>query len=69
MNRTWEKGSFTVEAAILIPFLLFLLVGVLQIGIAFFQESVRRTSYHKLKTMDTVSEFYSLQILKELGEE
>ena len=67
--QRWKKASFTIEAAILVPFLLFLFVGVLQIGITFFQNSVSRNAYKGLEKMDTVERFYHLQLLKELGED
>lgn len=67
--KMWKKGGFTVEAAILIPFLLFLFVGVLQLGITFFQYSVTRDCYEGLEGFDAVRKFYDLQMLKDVGEE
>ena len=67
--RMWKKGSFTIEAAILIPLLLFLFVGVLQIGITFFENSVRRECYEGIKNLDVVRRFYDLQIINEIGKD
>lgn len=69
MDIKMQKGSFTVEASILMPFIMLLMVNVLQIGIVFYQESVNRTINEKLTNMNAVSTFYQLQILKEVEEE
>ena len=69
IERTWKKGSFTIEAAILIPFVLLLFVGILQIGISFFQYSVTREYYEGLNELDIVRQFYNMQMLKELGKD
>lgn len=69
MTRGELKGSFTVEASILMPFIMFLMVNVLQIGISFYQESVNRNVYEKLENMNAVATFYQLQILQQIGEE
>lgn len=64
-----RKGSFTIEAVILIPFILFLFVNVLEVGIHFYQESKNREYYDNLENMDSVSKFYILQGIGEIGEE
>lgn len=69
MKGKWKKGSFTIEAAFLVPFILFLYLYVLQIGIQFFQESVIRAPYSKIKEMDVVEHFYQVQRLKDFMEE
>jgi len=69
MNQGWKKGSFTIEAAVIIPFLLFLMISVLQMGISFYQESSMRTSLIQLSGFDAVSMFYRIQIISEIGEE
>lgn len=69
MNRIMQKGSFTVEAAVYVPMMMFLVLITLRGGIAFFQESVNKDVYQGLTAMDTVSEFYTYQMIKEVGEE
>ena len=69
MKRMRHRGSFTIEAAIWVPFMMFLIMGTIQIGIMFFQESVKRESYSGLMQLDIVQEFYNYQILGEIGEE
>lgn len=69
MRRSRERGSFTIEAAIIVPFFLFLMITVLQIGIAFYQESVSREMLQKWENFRAVSMFYRLQWLDEVGEE
>ena len=63
------KGSFTIESAIIIPFILFLCIGVLQLGITFYQESVEVEYEYRLEEIDVVSTFYQLQMLKEFGKD
>lgn len=69
MNRIMQKGSFTIEAAVYVPMMMFLVLITLRGGIAFFQESMNRDVYQGLTTMDAVSEFYTYQMIKEVGEE
>lgn len=64
-----RKGSFTIEAAILIPFILFLLVSVLEMGIGLYQESKNREYYDGVKKQDIVAKFYVLQGIGAIGEE
>ncbi len=69
MSFRWQRGSFTVEAAIWVPIMVFMVMGTVQIGITFFQESVKRESYSDLVQLDIVQEFYNYQIIGEIGEE
>lgn len=69
MRFVRQKGSFTVEAAIWVPIMIFLIMNVIQLGIHFFQESRNRESYAGLMQLDIVQEFYNYQILEEIGEE
>ena len=64
-----RKGSFTIEATIMIPFILFLLLHFLEIGIQLYQKSSNRDYSDDLRAMDTVSKFYILQNIGEIGEE
>lgn len=63
------KGSYTIEAAIYIPIVLFVLFQSLEIAIDFWQQSRDREIYQKLQDLDVVEEFYGYQILEELGKE
>lgn len=69
MRGNWQKGSFTIEAAIWVPVMIFLIMNVVRLGISFFQESVNREAGVRLKELDIVQEFYNYQILGEIGEE
>lgn len=69
MRRGWNNGSFTVEAAIVIPLLIFTIMTALQMGIRFFQESATREVYPELEKLDIVEEFYYYQIIEEVGED
>lgn len=67
MDRKGVRASFTVEAAVIVPFVLFLSIGVLRIGIGFYQDSVNRKQDIKLQGMNSVERFYQLQMLEEFG--
>ncbi|MBQ8626443.1 MAG: hypothetical protein IJ419_09825 [Agathobacter sp.] len=69
MKRKWHRASFTVEAVIWIPILIFIIMTALRIGIGFFQESATREVYPELKKLDIVTEFYNYQIIGEIGKE
>lgn len=69
MDRVWRKGSFTIEASILIPFILFLMMQILQMGISFYQESVTRNLVQKESSFDAVLVFYRLQVTDQIKEE
>lgn len=64
-----RKGSFTIEATILISFILFLLMSILEMGINLYQESKNREYYDGLENMDTINKFYVLQGIGTIGEE
>ena len=64
-----HKGSFTVEASIYVPLVLFLIMNVLSTGIDFFQQSRERNKTISETEIDIVQEFYNYQNLKEIGEE
>ena len=68
-HKRMHKGSFTIEASIYIPILLFLMTNVLSIGIHFFQEAKGRSENPEIKCLDIVKEFYNYQILEEIKEE
>ncbi len=63
------KGSYTVEAAIYIPMILFLLFISLDLAIDFWQESKEREVCEELQKLDIVSEFYGYQIIDEARKE
>lgn len=63
----WNKGSYTIEASIWVPTLLFCVTMVLRIGIALYEEIAKAELV--ADEMDIVQEFYNYQILGELGEQ
>lgn len=69
MMRMMQKGSYTIEAAVYVPMMMFLVLVTLRGGISFYQESRDREIYQGLIKMDVVSEFYTYQMIKEVGEE
>jgi hypothetical protein len=64
-----HKGSYTIEATILMPIMLGLVTFVICTAIDFVQESTGREVYPKMQVMNSVQEFYTYQILGEIGEE
>ena len=69
MTRRWQKGSFAIEAAFIIPFILIFMFQILLLGIGFFQESKMRVPYYKLQEIDAVEYFYEVQKLKDFAED
>jgi len=69
MREHYQKGSFTVEAAILIPLVLFLLMSVVEYGIELYQLSKMRETMEKLENWDAVGCFYEIEMLRGIEEE
>lgn len=69
MRQYWQKGSFTVEAAIWVPIMVFLIMGTIRIGIYFFEKCMTREGCEVLRELNIVQEFYNYQILGEIKEE
>lgn len=69
MRRKKVKGSYTIEAAIYIPIIIFILCQTLQIAIDFWQESRTREVSEVLQQLDIVREFYNYQVIDEIGKE
>lgn len=69
MSRKKLKGSYTIEAAIYIPLILFIMSQTLQIAINYWQESRERVVCEELQELDIVKEFYNYQVLDEIGKE
>ena len=63
------KGSYTVEAAVYIPIILFMLFHSLDIAIDFWQESRECEISKQMEELDCVKEFYGYQILDEIRKE
>ena len=69
MKRKRMKGSYTIEAAIYIPIIMFILFQTLEIAISDWKDSREREIYAGLQRLDIVSEFYGYQILDEVRKE
>ena len=69
MWRRKIKGSYTLEAAIYIPMILFMLFGALDIGVHYWQKSRERIVSQEVLNLDIVQEFYGYQVLEEIGKE
>lgn len=65
----YHKASFTIEASIYVPVMVFMMMWVLHTGVEFFLESRERGVNPTLQELDIVQEFYMYQGLGELGEE
>lgn len=62
------KGSFTIEAVVIIPIILFLMISVLKQGITFYKATIERKIPETITSWDAVSTFYDVWVLKEMGE-
>lgn len=69
MRKQIFKGSYTIEGAIYIPFILFLMFQSLKISIDYWQLSREKVPMESLQQLDTVQEFYIYQMLEEAAEE
>lgn len=67
--KLWQSGSYTIEAAVYVPMMIFLILITLRSGISFYEESKNQKIYEGIQKMDTISEFYRYQMIKETGEE
>lgn len=68
MKKKWQNASYTIEAAIYIPIILYVLFQSIEIGIDFWQESKDREISKRLLELDVVQEFYAYQIIDEVKE-
>ena len=69
MKEKTLKGSYTLEAAIYIPIIMFLLLGSMDLGIQYWQRSREREINQELQDLNILQEFYGYQILEEVGKE
>lgn len=63
------KASYTVEAAIYLPIILFVILQTLELSIAYWQKSKDREICEELQQLDIISDFYGYQIMDEVREE
>lgn len=63
------SGSYTIEAAVYIPMIMFMLFFTIEIAIDNWQESKNREVSKVLQEIDVVSEFYGYQIVDEIRKE
>ena len=64
-----QKGSYTIEASVYVPMIMFLMLIIIRGGISFYKESKNREVYEGLMTIDAVSEFYTYQMISSVGGE
>lgn len=69
MRKKKWKGSYTIEAAIYIPMILFLMYQSVGIAIDFWKDSRTREVSECLQELDIVKEFYGYQVLDEIRKE
>lgn len=63
------SASYTIEAAIYIPFIVFLMFQTVELSIGYWQKSMEREIYEELQKMDTVKEFHFYQMIEEVEKE
>ena len=69
MKKRTYKGSYTIEAAIYIPILMFLFFQCLDVSIDFWMKSKNREVFAELENLNVVKEFYMYQIVEEIEKE
>ena len=65
----FQKGSYTIEATLLIPTVCIVLMMVIGIAVDFVQESANREEAEAFVNLSVVEDFYTYQVLEEIGEE
>lgn len=61
------QGSFTVEAAVIMPLFLFMMVAVVSIGVDLYQDTVSIVAeINDKKQIDAVSAMYHIDSVKKL---
>lgn len=69
MKKNRWKGSYTIEAALYIPMILFLMYQSVGFAVDYWKESRTREVSECLQELDIVKEFYGYQIIEEVGKE
>lgn len=67
MSIFMQKGSYTIEAAVYVPMIMFCIMFTLRAGISFYQES--QMTEQTTECIEIIEEFYTYQMIKEVGEE
>ena len=62
----WIKGSYTVEAAIIIPIFIFIMAVSIRAGIKLYQDITLQTEQKIVVNMWVVDDFYRYQLGKEV---
>lgn len=62
----WWKGSYTVEAAVLLPILIGTMAIAMCMGISLLEDIRREQEQKRIETLWVVDEFYNYQVLKEV---
>lgn len=62
----WIKGSYTVEAAIIIPIFIFIMAVSIRAGIKLYQDIALQTEQKIVENMWVVDDFYRYQLGKEV---
>lgn len=61
-----QRGSLTVEAALLLPFFLLMLSGTISLGIDLYQEALQEAEEMSTEKYWAVEDFYKYQVIKEV---
>ena len=69
IGKRFLRGSYTLEVAIYVPIILFILFQTVEVSIDKWEDCQNREVYKGLRELDIVSEFYGYQILEEVGKE
>lgn len=63
--RKWRAG-YTVEAAFIVPLVLFAMAFAMKLGISMYQEVAAETEQESIADMWEVGEFYNWQTVREV---
>ena len=63
--RKW-KGSYTVEAAVIVPIMIWMMAAVICMGITLVKDVQMQDEHKCVETMWEVEDFYKYQAVKEV---
>jgi hypothetical protein len=66
VKKSIQKGSYTIEAALTIPILIFVMVIAMKLGITLLQEIREQNEVEVVENLWEVKDFYKVQGIGEL---
>lgn len=65
-GQSWAKATYTIEASVIVPLFLFMMVTSITIGIELYHEAESKSEQERTAKIWVVDEFYALQAIGEV---